>query len=94
MSELTPKDKAYIRLKCITSVIEAGSRIDANNATNKADEYYRYIIGEKPHKEEKPIEKKRGRPPKVKETKQDTVIKSVPLENSPFGKSEREQVML
>jgi len=93
MSELTPKDKAYIRLKCLSLVVDAGSRIDCKDPAAKAQEYYCYITGEKPVYEKVITPKKKpGRPPKKKEKDTSPVTKI--HENVPFAESGRQRVIL
>ena len=88
---LTDKDKAYMRMKCLSLVVENGSRIDSKSPQDRAEEYYNFVINNMT---------------KVQEIKEavDTVVDAVAREiheaeqvdvtQTPFGESGRKQVLL
>ena len=93
---LSDKDKAYMRLKCISMVVEGGSRMDAMAPQVKAEEYYNFIIGKcTAEKDEKVvIEIEKPKEP-ISETINDVhVQKPVSNQASPFGESGRPQVFI
>ena len=83
---LSPREKAYIRLKCLTLVVESGSRVDLANPQNKAKEYFDFVLGKRKVSVQKVTELR----PVVKEPKQETVI-SQPV---PFSEGGREKVLI
>jgi hypothetical protein len=52
MLSLTDREKAELRVKCLSLVLDNGSRIDANNPKDKAEEYYSFIINDNCPKKE------------------------------------------
>ena len=92
MSDVTFRDKAFLRMQCLTLVLENGSRIDANNPMAKADEYFQFILDGKKgsivEKKDTVKRKKPGPKPKQKVEKEDVSI------SSPFGSNGRQAVLI
>lgn len=91
MSELTNKDKAYIRLKCLNLVIENGSKLDCREPLEKSEVYYNYIVGEKKVVANKPAKKKVKSKPS---TKNNGTVKDIEPVSTPFEDSGRKKVLI
>ena len=80
--EISDIVKANIRLKCLSMVVEAGSRIDATSPEEKAQQYYDFIVCNSIKKivsdKKNTVKRKPGRPNKVKQMVQQPVV-------NPFG---------
>jgi len=95
-SNLSPKERAMIRLQCLKLVIEGGSRIDSNKPEEKAQQYYDFIMdGQTSNikvvnvKQQVQINKEPS-----KDTPKNPLAQPIAPTAHPFGESGRKQVLL
>ena len=91
--QMTAKEKAYIRLKCLSMVVEHGNNINRSSPSEKANEYYEFVMNGYNVGRQKAETVSAPRLVPVEAIATETIVPDVPEESNPF-QSERNQVFI